>query len=155
MAQLVKNPPAIRETWIRSPGWEDPWRRERLPITVFWPGQLHVLNSPWGHKELDMTERFALHLHFNRNRIFNLYREVLRSLAVLGTLCGRISHRELQSFRLGTLSRVRCWQFAVAKRTPRALGHSVLLGPPCSIRYYCACVLSHLVVSGSLRLRGL
>ena len=24
VAQLVKNPPAIRETWIRSLGWEDP-----------------------------------------------------------------------------------------------------------------------------------
>ena len=23
-AQLVKNPPAMRETWIRSLGWEDP-----------------------------------------------------------------------------------------------------------------------------------
>ena len=24
VAQLIKNPPAIRETWIRSLGWEDP-----------------------------------------------------------------------------------------------------------------------------------
>ena len=24
MAQLVKNPPAMRETWARSLGWEDP-----------------------------------------------------------------------------------------------------------------------------------
>ena len=24
VAQLVKNPPAIRETWVRSLGWEDP-----------------------------------------------------------------------------------------------------------------------------------
>ena len=24
MAQLVKNPPAIGETWVRSLGWEDP-----------------------------------------------------------------------------------------------------------------------------------
>ena len=24
VAQLVKNPPAMRETWIRSLGWEDP-----------------------------------------------------------------------------------------------------------------------------------
>ena len=33
MAQLVKNPPAVWETWVRSLGWEDPlekgkaWRR--------------------------------------------------------------------------------------------------------------------------------
>ena len=24
VAQLVKNPPAMRETWIRSLGWENP-----------------------------------------------------------------------------------------------------------------------------------
>ena len=24
MAQLVKNPPAVRETWLRSLGWEGP-----------------------------------------------------------------------------------------------------------------------------------
>ena len=24
MAQLVKNLPAMRETWVRSRGWEDP-----------------------------------------------------------------------------------------------------------------------------------
>jgi len=24
IAQLVKNPPAMRETWVQSPGWEDP-----------------------------------------------------------------------------------------------------------------------------------
>ena len=24
MAQMVKNPPAMQETWIRSLGWEDP-----------------------------------------------------------------------------------------------------------------------------------
>ena len=24
MAQLVKNPPAIKETWVQSLGWEDP-----------------------------------------------------------------------------------------------------------------------------------
>ena len=28
-----------------------PWRRERLPIPVFWPTKFHELYSPWGHKE--------------------------------------------------------------------------------------------------------
>ena len=52
-AQLGKNPPAMRETWVQS--WKIPWRRERLPTPVFWPGEFHGLYSPWGHKELDMT----------------------------------------------------------------------------------------------------
>ena len=44
VAQLVKNPLAMRETWVRSLGWEDPLEKgkERLPTPVFWPGE-----SPW------------------------------------------------------------------------------------------------------------
>ena len=35
MAQLIKNLPAVRETWVQSLGWEDPLENERLltPIT--------------------------------------------------------------------------------------------------------------------------
>jgi len=36
------------------------WRRERLPTPVFWPGEFHGLYSPWGLKELDMTEQLIL-----------------------------------------------------------------------------------------------
>ena len=56
VAQLVKNPPAMRETWVRSLGGKIPWRRERLPTPLFWPGEFHGLCSPLGHKELDTTE---------------------------------------------------------------------------------------------------
>ena len=28
VAQLVKNPPAMQETWVRSLGWEDPLEKE-------------------------------------------------------------------------------------------------------------------------------
>ena len=57
VAQLVKNLPAMWETWVRSLGWEDPLRRERLPTPVFWPREFHGLYSPRGHKELDTTEQ--------------------------------------------------------------------------------------------------
>ena len=56
MAQLVKNLPAKRETWVGK----NPWRRERLLTPVFWPGEFHGLYSPWGHKQLDTTERLSL-----------------------------------------------------------------------------------------------
>ena len=51
----------------RRPGFEPwvgniPWRRERLPTPVFWPGEFHELCSPWGCKESDMTERLSLSL---------------------------------------------------------------------------------------------
>ena len=39
-----------------------PWRRERLPTVVFWPGELHEPYSPWGRKESDMTDRLSFPL---------------------------------------------------------------------------------------------
>ena len=58
VAQLVKNPPAMWKIWVRSLGWKDPWRRERLPTPVFWPGEFHGLYSSRGLKESDMTSEF-------------------------------------------------------------------------------------------------
>ena len=55
VAQLVKNPPAMWETWVRSLGWEDSLKRERLPTPVFWPGEVHELYSSWGGKESNTT----------------------------------------------------------------------------------------------------
>ena len=31
VAQMVKNPPAMQETWVRSLSWEDPWRKAWQP----------------------------------------------------------------------------------------------------------------------------
>ena len=61
VAQLVKNLPAMRETWVRSLGWEDPLEKGKATHSVFWPGEFHGLYSPWGHKESDTTERLSLH----------------------------------------------------------------------------------------------
>ena len=38
-----------------------PWRRERLPTPVFWPGEFHGMYSPRGHKESDTNERLSVH----------------------------------------------------------------------------------------------
>ena len=35
VAQMVKNKPAMPETWVQSLGQEDPWRKDRLPTLVF------------------------------------------------------------------------------------------------------------------------
>ena len=60
MAQTVKNPPAMRETWVRSLSREDPLEKRkathssilawRIPWTI------------WGCKESDTTERLSLQL---------------------------------------------------------------------------------------------
>ena len=42
-AQMVKNPPAMRRIEPGFNPWvaQIPWRRERLPTLVFWPGEFH------------------------------------------------------------------------------------------------------------------
>ena len=68
MTQTVKNLPAMRETWVRSLGWEDPLEEEMATHSsiLAWriPGteELGGLQST-GHKESDTTER--LHFHFS------------------------------------------------------------------------------------------
>ena len=61
IAQLVKNLPAIRDTWVHSLGWEDPLEKGKATTPVFWPGEFHGLYSPWGHKESDTTEQLWFH----------------------------------------------------------------------------------------------
>ena len=66
VAQIVNNPSAMQETWVRSWVGKIHGRRERLPTPVFLPGESHrqrslVGYSPWGHKESDMTERLNSH----------------------------------------------------------------------------------------------
>ena len=54
MAQLVKNSPAMWETWVRSLGWEDPLEKGKathssiLAWKISWaeePGGLHSMGS--------------------------------------------------------------------------------------------------------------
>ena len=59
---MVKNPPAMQETWVQSQSWENPLEEGmtthssilawRIPMEK---GSL-VGYSPWGHTESDTTE---------------------------------------------------------------------------------------------------
>ena len=49
VAQMVKNLPRVRESWVWSLGQEDAWRREWLPTPVFLPGKLHGQRSLAGY----------------------------------------------------------------------------------------------------------
>ena len=64
---VVKNPPAMQETQIRSLGRENPLEKG-MPTLVLLPGESHgqrslVGYSPWGRKESDTTERLSRHAH--------------------------------------------------------------------------------------------
>ena len=61
MAQLIKNLPAIRETWVRSLGLEDTLEKGKATHSSIQPGKFHGLYSLWGCKESDMIERLSLH----------------------------------------------------------------------------------------------
>ena len=41
----------MRETWVQSLGWEDPLEKGQVTHS-----SILAWISPWGHKELDMTE---------------------------------------------------------------------------------------------------
>ena len=68
MAKMIKNLPAIRETWIRSLGWEDPLEKGtvtyssilawRIPGTIQSTGLQRV-----GHKK-SRTRLNDFHFHF-------------------------------------------------------------------------------------------
>ena len=47
VAQLVKNLPAMWETWVRSLGWEDPLEKGKATHS-----SILAWRSPWGHKWL-------------------------------------------------------------------------------------------------------
>ena len=64
MARLVKNLPAMWRPEYYSWVGKIPWRKERLPTPVFWPGEFHGVYSPWGRKELN-TSDFHFHFHFS------------------------------------------------------------------------------------------
>ena len=59
--------------WVRK----IPWRREQLPTPEFLPGECHRQRSladysPWGHKELDMTEQLT-HEHTHTHTLQSIH----------------------------------------------------------------------------------
>ena len=68
VAQTVKNPPTIWETWVQALGWEDPLEEGmathssilawRTPCT-----KSLAACSPWGHKESLITRQAHTRMH--------------------------------------------------------------------------------------------
>ena len=56
VAQLIKNPPAMWETWVQSLGWEGPLDKGKATHS-----SILVWRIPWTLKESDMTERLSLY----------------------------------------------------------------------------------------------
>ena len=65
---MVKNLPVKQETWVLTPGQEDPLEKEMATHSSFLLGKSHEQRSlagysPWSHKETDMAKRL------NNNRV--------------------------------------------------------------------------------------
>ena len=60
VAPMLKNLPAMQETWVQSLGWEDPLEKAMAThfsiITEFHEQRNMVGYSPWDHNGSDMTE---------------------------------------------------------------------------------------------------
>ena len=60
VAQLVTNLPAIRETRVRSLGWEDTLEKGKAIHSSILARRI-PWTSPWGYKKSDTAERLSLH----------------------------------------------------------------------------------------------
>ena len=85
MVQLVKNLPAMQETWVRSLGWEDSLEKGkathssflawRIPWTVESTGSQRVGHSLIKHENLPQSLFFSMHYYpfpfftFNSSKI--------------------------------------------------------------------------------------
>ena len=83
VAQMIKNLPAMWETWI------DPWKRDCLHTPIFLPADFHGQRSlagysPWGCKQLDTAEQLSI-FHPTPRFPSPLGHRLLQIHALLGT----------------------------------------------------------------------
>ena len=66
VAQMVKNPPEMQETRVRSLGGEKPLEEEMVTHFSSLAWRIPWTEEPWGHRESDTTERLSRHFtsHF-------------------------------------------------------------------------------------------
>ena len=65
VAQMVKNLPAMRETWVQSQGWEDPLEEGMATHSSILAWRIPLdrgawrATGQWDHKQSDTTERLT------------------------------------------------------------------------------------------------
>ena len=60
VVQLVKNPPAMWETWVQSLGWEDPLEKRKLPTPVFLGFPCDLAGKESTHNAGEWTSRWGV-----------------------------------------------------------------------------------------------
>ena len=62
---MVINLPSMEETWFQSLGGEDPLEKGTATHSSILAWRIPRQRSPWGCKELDVTEQLSTHTHSN------------------------------------------------------------------------------------------
>ena len=76
LAQMVKNPPAMQETWVRSLGWEDTLEKSTathpsiLAWRISWTEESRGLQSMEWHSQTGLSD---FHVHFS------LHQDIVKS----------------------------------------------------------------------------
>ena len=119
VAQLVKNLPTIRETWVRSLGWEDsPGEGKGYPLQysgLEYSGHTESgLYGPWDRKESDPTERLSHSLTEGEERSFSFTDEVgiqkkkewWSTVSRAAEKLGRMAHKKPLDLRIMSLLKI-------------------------------------------------
>ena len=64
IAQLVKNPPAMQDTWVRSLGWEDALEKGKATHSSILALENSTYYSPWGFRVRHNWMTFTFTFHF-------------------------------------------------------------------------------------------
>ena len=56
MAQMERNPPAMRETWVQSLGWEDPLGEEMATHSSILAWKISMDRGAWQAKVHEVTK---------------------------------------------------------------------------------------------------
>ena len=120
VAHMVKNLPALQETWVRSLVRKIPWKREWQPTPVFLLGEVHgqrslVGYSPWSCKELDTTDQLTVSLLTGGSAS----KESAWSAGDLGSIPGKEYSSSVEYFCLENLMDWGAWWATVHRVTKR------------------------------------
>ena len=81
MAQTVKRLSTMWETWVRSLGWEVPWRRKRQPTPVVLPRKSHGWRSLVSMGSQRVRHDWATSLSLSLSQVYETSRYLCIELA--------------------------------------------------------------------------
>ena len=76
MAQLVKNPPAMQETWVQSLGWEDPLEKRKATPSSTLAWRIPQIQS-MGSKRVGLEEATFTFAFFLSMLTSNGHKEIM------------------------------------------------------------------------------